>query len=120
MSEATKPTKGEAYNRREGQSTVYVFARIGGGWIQEVAACGPTANGGDEQQANADLITEALNAYDKTGLTPRQLVEQRAELLEVLQGVLGMGRGTSGRIIVEGWQEDVIRAEVAKHVGAKP
>lgn len=49
-------TKGEWFAKREGQSTVYIECRIGGGWLQEVAACGPTANGIEEQEANAKLI----------------------------------------------------------------
>lgn len=109
-----KPTNGEAFSKRDGFSTVYVEVRIGGGWLQEVAACGPTANGQDEQQANADLITEAFNVHNTTGLTPRQLVERVKEMEELLNGVLLMGRGTSGRIIVEGWQEEVLRAALSK------
>lgn len=79
-----KPTKGEAFNKRIGFSTVYVEVRIGGGWLQEVAACGPTANGQDEQQANADLITEAFNVHHNTGLSPVRLVEMVKELAKVL------------------------------------
>lgn len=52
-------TKGEWFAKREGQSTVYIECRIGGGWLQEVAACGPTANGSEEQEANAKLIAAA-------------------------------------------------------------
>lgn len=52
-------TKGEWFAKREGQSTVYIECRIGGGWLQEVAACGPTANGIEEQEANAKLIAAA-------------------------------------------------------------
>lgn len=84
MSEA-KPTSGTAYNKREGYSTVYVFVPIGRGLVQEVAACGPTEAGQDEQQANADLITEAFSTYNTTGLTPSQLVERVKELEEALR-----------------------------------
>lgn len=45
-----------------GQMTKYIEARISGGLIQEVAACGPTeADGGygDQQRANAALIAAA-------------------------------------------------------------
>ncbi len=45
-----------------GNMTRYVEARIGGGLIQEVAACGPTdADGGygQQQEANARLISSA-------------------------------------------------------------
>lgn len=83
MSEA-KPTPGTAYNKREGYSTVYVFVPIGRGLVQEVAACGPTEAGQDEQQANADLITEAFTVHNTTGLTPSQLVERVKELEELL------------------------------------
>ncbi|MEN1564990.1 hypothetical protein AAIH74_35175, partial [Pseudomonas aeruginosa] len=38
--------------------TKYVEARIGGGWVQEVAACGPTENP-EQQEANARLIAAA-------------------------------------------------------------
>ena len=49
-------TPGPWFTEREGFSTVYIEARIGGGMIQEVAACGPTAEGSDQQDANASLI----------------------------------------------------------------
>lgn len=45
MSNELKVTGGEWFSKREGFSTVYVFSRIGGGLVQEVAACGPTNNG---------------------------------------------------------------------------
>jgi hypothetical protein len=60
--------------------------------VSEVMA--GTSMGGDarlarkknaEQVANADLWAEATNTHHETGLTPRQLAEQRAELLEALQ-----------------------------------
>lgn len=55
----TKHTPGPWRTKREGFSTVYVEARIDGGLIQEVAACGPTEAGRDQQEANARLICEA-------------------------------------------------------------
>ena len=54
-----KFTEGVWFSKRDGWSTVYVECRIGGGMLQEVAACGPTANGTDEQEANARLISAA-------------------------------------------------------------
>ena len=59
-----KHTPGDWFTKREGFSTVYVESRIGGGLIQEVAACGPTNGGVEEQEANARLIAKApeLNA----------------------------------------------------------
>lgn len=38
---------------------------------------------------DAELFAEASNVANETGLTPRQLVEQRAELLMVLQKIMG-------------------------------
>lgn len=38
--------------------------------------------------ADAHLIAEAFNAHHETGLTPRQLAEQRTELLEALGGCI--------------------------------
>lgn len=56
---STKHTPAPWFTKREGFSTVYVEARIGGGWIQEVAACGPTEDGQLQQEANARLIAAA-------------------------------------------------------------
>ena len=50
-----------------GKLTRYVEARIDGGLIQEVAACGPTeADGGygPQQEANARLIAAAPTMYE--------------------------------------------------------
>ena len=55
----SKHTPGPWFTKREGFSTVYVEARIGGGYLQEVAACGPTAAGIRQQDANASLIAAA-------------------------------------------------------------
>lgn len=43
----------------------------------------------EEEQANARLIAEAFNVAHETGLTPRQLADQRAELLSVAYAVFG-------------------------------
>jgi hypothetical protein len=39
-----------------------------------------------DMQANAALIAEAGTVHHETGLTPRQLVEQRDALAEALEG----------------------------------
>lgn len=69
---------------------------------------------GNFTESDARLIADAGTVFHTTGLTPSQLVERVKELEELLNGVLLMGRGTSGRIIVEGWQEEVLRAALSK------
>lgn len=64
MSNELKVTGGEWFSKREGFSTVYVFSRIGGGLVQEVAACGPTNDGQDQQEANARLLAASKNLYE--------------------------------------------------------
>lgn len=64
--------------------------------------------------ANAELRAEAHNVLTTTGLTPSQIVERVKELEELLNGVLLMDRMYSGRIVIEGWQEEVLRAALSK------
>lgn len=45
-------------------------------------------DGSLEANANVELILEAFNTAHYTGLTPRQLAEQRAELLEAARKVI--------------------------------
>jgi 5'-3' exonuclease len=58
--------------------------------------------------ADAELISEAFNVATETGLTPRQLAEQRAELLEALKNLL------TGALDIRGIEfESYCRKEVA-------
>ncbi len=80
-----------------GRLTRYVEARIDGGLIQEVAACGPTeADGGygPHQEANARLIAAAPDLL---------------EALEMLIEFPNTGPATS-----------TARAAIAKATGAQP
>lgn len=43
-----------------------------------------------ERQANAELFAEAITIATETGLTPRQLAEQRKELIAELKRVRGI------------------------------
>jgi len=52
-------THGPWFTNSLGFSTIYVEARIRPGILQEVAACGPTEAGHEQQQANARLIAAA-------------------------------------------------------------
>ena len=75
MSNELKVTGGEWFSKREGFSTVYVFSRIGGGLVQEVAACGPTNNGPDQQEANARLIAASKKLYEALVLLQHEMIE---------------------------------------------
>lgn len=65
---ASKHTPGPWFSPEKTHGTRYVEARIGGGMLQEVAACGPTEQP-EQQAANARLIAcapellEALKAF---------------------------------------------------------
>lgn len=85
-----KPTPGPWATHREGFSTIYIQASIGGGWVQEIAACGPTNDGSAQQEANARLIAEAGTVFHNTGLSPVQLVEQRDELMAALRKMVAV------------------------------
>jgi hypothetical protein len=67
-----------------------------------------------EFAANAALIAEAGTVFHETGLTPRQLAEQRAELLAALIAIRDAGRDWHG------WHEmyydaiELARAALAK------
>ncbi|HFF2105780.1 TPA: hypothetical protein ACGBGH_004783 [Pseudomonas aeruginosa] len=65
----SKHTPGPWFVNGRESYTKYVEARIGGGLLQEVAACGPTEQQ-EQQEANARLIAAA------------------PELLEALQGMI--------------------------------
>jgi hypothetical protein len=80
-----KPTPGPWITHREGFSTIYIQSSIGGGWVQEIAACGPTNDGSAQQEANARLIAEAGTVFHNTGLSPVQLVEMVQELKAALR-----------------------------------
>ena len=77
-------TPGPWFSKREGFSTVYIEARIGGGMIQEIAACGPTAEGSEQQEANATLIASAPDLLAERD----RLKAANAELAEALQKML--------------------------------
>ena len=60
--------------------------------VGDIVCLSPSEGGFEESakhwEANASLIIEAGTVYHETGLTPRQLVEQRDLLLAKLRGVL--------------------------------
>lgn len=121
MGEA-KPTPGPWLTHREGFSTIYIQASIGGGWVQEIAACGPTNEGGAQQEANARLIADAGTVFNTTGLTPSQLVERVKELEEAAKLVLDWYEAENDHSKTDFYQrmqmcrdsEDAIRAALSK------
>lgn len=89
MSEASKPTPGP-----------WTVSGLGGPWEQSLKIRAPSwgmvAHVGVNpsiphwdlpQRANAALIAEAGTVHHETGLTPRQLVEQRDALAVALAGL---------------------------------
>ena len=65
------------------------------------------------------ISTEALEdeAPRKLREDRDQILVQRNELLELLQGVLKCERGMLGHLVLELWQEEVIRSAIAKATG---
>ena len=62
----------------------------------------------------ASLLRGCYAADHKQKQRIEELTSERDALREILEGVLKFDRGTSGRIIIEGWQEEVIRAALEK------
>jgi len=70
----------------------------------------------DEATANARLIAEAGTVASECGLSPRELLAQRDELLGALEEIVGnwdQGFGASNKA------EDMARATIAKARGMK-
>ena len=87
-SNASRPTPGpwvvDEDDARDGCWFVPVIAD-GHGNVCEVYGSEIFLSITDDDRANAALIAEAGTAYHDTGLTPRELAEQRAELLAALR-----------------------------------
>ena len=76
--------------------------------------------GKDEEQANAKLIAEAGTVANETGFTPRQLAEQKAELLEAckkMQGIQDEHPTATCSDIVAAIDWDLIDAAIAAAEG---
>lgn len=85
MTDTIKPTPGPWVAKRNPasrpQEGVYADSRNGG----IVVACWGNP---EHQKADAALIAEAGTVFHETGLTPRQLLEQRDELRDALADML--------------------------------
>ncbi len=65
-----------------------------------------------EKKANAELIKEAFNVTNKCGYTPRQLLEQRDELLEACK--LAMKSEIDGSYISASNWWDIMKSAIQK------
>lgn len=72
----------------------------------------------EEEQGNAALIAETFNVYHETGLTPYQLADQRAELLEALQKI--PQRYLDDMDAHTPAASELIRAAIARATGEQP
>jgi hypothetical protein len=91
-------TPGDWFAKRDGFSTVYIECRIRPGVLQEVAACGPTEAGPEQQEANARLIAAAPDLL--------------AALKDMHAGWLYI-RSTHGDLYGVGWDRAQGKAEAA-------
>ncbi len=86
-----KHTKGECITKYREAAGWEVYNEDGNticsmGWYQfHNSAMNP-----EIEEANAKLITEAFNVTNETGYAPRQLADQKADLLASLQNIANM------------------------------
>ena len=66
----TKHTPGEWFTCR-GVSSIYIEARLRQGVVHEIAACGPTEAGHEQQEANARLMAAAPDLLEALKLVIR-------------------------------------------------
>ena len=100
-----------------GKLTRYVEARIDGGLIQEVAACGPTkADGGygPQQEANARLIAAANPATISELLDRLEETEKERGSAMMLVDRLALALNTSNH------ERDALRAKIAEMEQQEP
>lgn len=94
-----------------GKLTRYVEARIDGGLIQEVAACGPTkADGGygPQQEANARLIAAANPATISELLDRLEAAEKECDAATKCTDMLALALNTSNH------ERDALRAKMER------
>lgn len=89
MSEAIKPTPGEWRFYTEPQPNGCPIVGANGLMICMLAHSINYADQAEEALSNARLIAEAGTVHHETGLTPRQLVEQRDALVRALEAMTG-------------------------------
>lgn len=70
-----------------------------------------------EAIANAQIFVEAINISTETGLTPRQLADQRTDLLEALENLMKWSLGPSNAMQEFVVLRDAALAAIAKAKG---
>ena len=87
----SKHTPEPWFYHRQGFSTVYIEARIGGGMLQEIAACGPCQDGTEQQDENARRIVACVNACEGIDTKALEIVDGAARLaVDDLAGEVSM------------------------------
>lgn len=86
MSEAIKPTPGPCWvdGRAVHSNAVYCIGQFGHSFVHGNWSGSDFATEA-HKAGNAELFADALNVYDETQCTPRQLVERVKELEEALK-----------------------------------
>ncbi|MDG4721855.1 hypothetical protein [Thalassospira aquimaris] len=65
----------------------------------------------DEWTENADLIAEAFNVANETGKTPRQLLEQRNDLLAACKAIMNAETQKQHELAVREVEKAIAKAE---------
>lgn len=99
-------TKGIAHiDRQDNQFTVFINQDLEGerdfetGYTVDIIGMKSVVVASCESKEVADLIKDAHNVANETGLTPRELLNQRNELLEALAG---------GIMAMEGFLDNIL------------
>lgn len=123
-----EPAAGHAYNCIRGSESAHIRGNLDipgtNSWSDQICE----NLGGDTPtiRANIALICEAGTVATETGLTPRQLADQRAELLEALRQIVTryvelVNSGDCGSWNPENELEVMdARAAIAKATGEQP
>jgi hypothetical protein len=70
-----------------------------------------------EDDGFIEICEFPFHHHDGENEANARLIAAAPDLLEALKGVLKVERGSSGRIILEGWHEEAICAAIAKATG---
>jgi hypothetical protein len=114
----TPTTRPLAERITQGPALIAQEIALEGVWVEggspdepdEICHCVESSISRDEANANAKLIAEAFNVTHETGRTPRQLADERAELIAALLGMLDAYAPHRDASKLDAMQSDVRRA----------